>query len=154
MWSGSIVRSITMIVRPVGQGVRGIAYVCGACFGGGLNVQSEILQIVVARRSELAHVGHLWMKTKPGRYAKVSARYRSFADQVMAHHADLHDVIIVGSPAQNTVEGFGIWENAAEAATLEDTEDFASFLADVESDLAQPIQRSDLELLYRLRPRP
>ncbi len=82
------------------------------------------------------------------------ARYRSFADQVMAHHADLHDVIIVGDPAQNTVQGFGIWENAAEAATLEDTEDFASLLADVEAHLAQPIQRTDLQLLYRLRPRP
>jgi hypothetical protein len=102
----------------------------------------------------MSHVGHLWMKTKPGCYAKVSTRYRTFADHVMAHHADLHDVIIVGSPAQNTVEGFGIWENADEAATLEDTQDFASFLADVESDLAQPIQRSDLQLLYRRRPRP
>jgi hypothetical protein len=102
----------------------------------------------------MSHVGHLWMKTKPGSYAKVSERYRRFADQVMAHHADLHDVIIVGSPAQNTVEGYGIWENAEEAATLEDTEDFAAFLADVKSDLAQPVERSDLQLLYRLRPQP
>jgi hypothetical protein len=95
----------------------------------------------------------MWMKTKPGSYLRVSARYRTFADQVMAHHADLHDVVIIGNPAQNTVEGFGIWENATEAATLEDTGDFASLLADVESDLAQPIERNDLQLLYRLRPR-
>ena len=101
----------------------------------------------------MAHVGHMLMKTKPGRYAKMSERYRNFADQVMAHHADLHDVIIVGDPAQNTVEGFGIWENAAEAATLEDTQDFASFLAEIEADLAHPIERTDLQLLYRYRPR-
>src|SRR6266540_5900715 len=85
----------------------------------------------------MAHVGHMWMKTKPGSYAKVSARYRSFVDQVMAHHADLHDIIVIGNPAQNTIEGFGIWDNAAEAASLEDTQDFASLLADVESHLAQ-----------------
>lgn len=102
----------------------------------------------------MAHVGHLSMKTKPGKYAKVSARYRQFADQVMSHHDDLHDVLIVGDPARNMVQGFGIWDNAAEAATLEDTADFAAFLADVEGDLAQPIDRNDLELLYRLDPRP
>ena len=65
----------------------------------------------------------------------------------------MDDVIIVGDPAQNTVEGFGIWENAAEAATLEDTQDFASFLAEIEADLAHPIERTDLQLLYRYRPR-
>ena len=101
----------------------------------------------------MAHVGHMWMKTKPGSYAKVAARYRRFVDEVMTHHPALHDVIIVGEPAQNTVEGFGIWENAVEAATLEDTQDFATFLGDVEPDLAQPVQRTDLELISRLGPR-
>src|SRR5688572_4936667 len=101
----------------------------------------------------MAHVGHLWMKAKPGSYAKVSARYHRFADEVMAHHPTLHDVVILGDPARNQVEGFGIWENDVEAATLEDTEDFAAFLADVQPDLAEPIRRSALELLFRLKPR-
>ena len=94
------------------------------------------------------------MKTKPGAYQRVAYRYHLFAKDVMAHHANLHDVIIVGNAASNAIEGFGIWENAAQAATLEDTKDFASFLADVEPDLAAPIARSDLKLLYRLKPRP
>jgi hypothetical protein len=29
--------------------------------------------------------------------------------------------------ALNIVEGFGIWENAEQAASLEDTKDFANF---------------------------
>jgi hypothetical protein len=94
------------------------------------------------------------MKTKPGSYARVAARYHRFAEEVMAHHPNLHDVLIVGDPATNNVEGFGIWENAAQAATLEDTRDFAAFLADVEPDLAAPIERSDLQVLYRMKPRP
>jgi hypothetical protein len=102
----------------------------------------------------MPHVGHMSLKAKPGSYAKLAARYRKFADEVMAHHADLHDVVIVGDPAKNTVEGFGIWDNAAEAATLEDTKDFAAFLKDIEAELAQAVERSDLELLYRLKPRP
>ena len=102
----------------------------------------------------MAHVGHMSIKSKPGSYAKVSARYKRFAEEVMAHHPDLHDVVIVGDPARNQVEGFGIWDNVAEAATLEDTQDFAAFLADINADLAQPVDRSDLELLYRLKPRP
>ena len=102
----------------------------------------------------MAHVGHLWMKSKPGEYKKVADRYHRFAEEVMAHHKNLHDVVIVGDPARNIVEGFGIWENAAQAATLEDTKDFAAFLADVEPELAEPLQRRDLHLLYRLKPRP
>ena len=102
----------------------------------------------------MPHVGHTSLKSKPGAYAKVAARYKQFAEEVMAHHDDLHDVIIVGDPARNMVQGFGIWDSAAESATLEDTADFAAFLKDVEPDLAQPVDRSDLELLYRMKPRP
>ena len=102
----------------------------------------------------MAHVGHTTLKSKPGSYAKVAARYKQFAEDVMAHHPTLHDVIIVGDPGRNQVEGFGIWDNAAEAATLEDTKDFETFLADVQAHLSQPVDRSDLELLYRLKPRP
>jgi hypothetical protein len=102
----------------------------------------------------MAHVGHLSMRTKPGAYARVAARYRNFAEDVMAHHPNLHDVVIVGDAARNVIEGFGIWDNAAQAAKLEDTRDFASFLRDVEPDLAEPIRRSAPELLWRLRPRP
>jgi quinol monooxygenase YgiN len=102
----------------------------------------------------MGHVGHLSMKAKPGSYARVSAHYHRFADDVMAHHSNLDDVLIVGDPAKNIVEGFGTWEDAAQAATLEDTRDSAAFLADVEPDLAEPIQRSDLQVLYRLKPRP
>jgi quinol monooxygenase YgiN len=102
----------------------------------------------------MAHVGHLSMKTKPGAYARVAARYRRCAEEVMAHHANLHDVVIVGDAARSVIEGFGIWENAAQASKLEDTRDFAAFQADVEPDLAEPIQRSAPELICRLRPRP
>ena len=59
----------------------------------------------------MAHVGHSWLKTKPGSYKKVCDRYHQFASEVLAHNADLHDVIIVGNQAQNTIEGYGIWEN-------------------------------------------
>ena len=102
----------------------------------------------------MAHVGHMTLKTKPGSYAKVSARYRRFVEEVMEHHGDLHDVVVAGSPSENRIEGYAIWENAKEAATLEDTKDFTSFLADVEPDLAKPVERTDFELIYRLRPRP
>jgi hypothetical protein len=72
----------------------------------------------------------------------------------MVHHANLHDVVVVGDPSRNEVEGFGIWDDVSQAATLEDTQDFATFLADIQADLAQPVGRTDLELLYRLKPRP
>jgi hypothetical protein len=102
----------------------------------------------------MAHVGHSWLKTKPGSFQKVCDRYHQFATEVLAHNADLHDVIIVGNQAQNIIEGFGIYENASHAAALEDTQDFAKFLADVENDLAEPIHRNDLVLLYRMNPKP
>ena len=57
------------------------------------------------------------MKTKPGAYQRVADRYHLFAKDVIAHHANLHDVIIVGNAASNAIEGFGIWENAAQVAT-------------------------------------
>ena len=101
----------------------------------------------------MAHGGHLSMKTRPGAYQRIADRYHQFAGDVMAHHPNLHDVLIVGDPASNTIQGFGTWENAAQAAALEDTKDFASFLASVEPDLAEPITRNDLKVLYRLNPR-
>ena len=106
------------------------------------------------KENEMAHVGHSWLKTNPGSYQKVCDRYHQFASEVLAHNADLHDVIIVGNQAQNTIEGFGIWENPAHAAALEDTQDFAAFMADVVNDLAEPMHRNDLDLLYRMNPKP
>ena len=78
----------------------------------------------------MSHVAHLSLQAKPGAFQKVCDRYHQFAQEVLAGHPDLHDVIIVGNQAQNIVEGFGIWENAEQAASLEDTEAFAKFLAD------------------------
>ena len=101
----------------------------------------------------MAHVGHGWLKTKSGSFQKVCDSYRQFAEDVMAHNKDLHDVIIVGNQAQIKIEGFGIYENAQHAASLEDSKDFASFLADVGNDLAEPYQRDDLLLLYRMKPK-
>ena len=101
----------------------------------------------------MAHVGHSWLKTKPGSFQKVCDRYKQFASEVLAHNADLHDVIIVGNQAQNIIEGFGIYEDASHAATLEDTQAFAAFLADVADDLAEPFHRNDLVLLYRMNPK-
>lgn len=102
----------------------------------------------------MAHVGHSWLKTKPGSFQKVCDRYKQFASEVLAHNADLHDVIIVGNQAQNIIEGFGIYEDASHAASLEDTQDFTAFLADVADDLAEPFHRNDLVLLYRMNPKP
>ncbi len=101
----------------------------------------------------MAHVGHSWLKTKPGSFQKVCDRYKQFASEVLAHNADLHDVIIVGNQAQNIIEGFGIYEDASHAAALEDTQDFAAFLTDVADDLAEPFHRNDLVLLYRMNPK-
>ena len=101
----------------------------------------------------MAHVGHSWLKTKPGSFQKVCDRYKQFASEVLAHNTDLHDVIIVGNQAQNIIEGFGIYEDASHAASLEDTQDFAAFLADVANDLAEPFHRNDLVLLYRMNPK-
>ena len=97
----------------------------------------------------MSHVGHMSLETKPGSFKKVCDRYHQFAEEVLAHHANLHDVIIIGNQAQNVLEGFGIWENAEQAASLEDTQDFAQFLADIEGDLASPIRRNDLLVFYR-----
>lgn len=102
----------------------------------------------------MAHVGHSWLKTKPGSYKKVCDRYHQFAQEVMSHNADLHDVIIVGNQAQNTIEGYGVWENPAHAAALEDTQDFAAFMADITNDLAEPYHRNDLDILCRMNPKP
>ena len=52
----------------------------------------------------MAHVGHSWLKTKPGSFQKVCDRYKQFASEVLAHNADLHDVIIVGNQAQNIID--------------------------------------------------
>ena len=101
----------------------------------------------------MAHVGHTWLKIKPGSFQKVCDRYKQFASEVLAHNSDLHDVIIVGNQAQNIIEGFGIYEDASHAASLEDTQDFAVFLADVANDLAEPFHRNDLVLLYRMNPK-
>ena len=101
----------------------------------------------------MAHVGHSWLKTKPGSFQKVCDRYKQFASEVLAHNTDLHDVIIVGNQAQNIIEGFGIYEDASHAASLEDTQDFAAFLADVADHLAEPFHRNDLVLLYRMNPK-
>jgi len=102
----------------------------------------------------MAHVRHRWLKTKPGSFQKVCDRYKQFALEVSAHNTALHDLIIVGNQAQNTIEGYGIWENPAHAAALEDTQDFAAFMADVANDLAEPYHRNDLDLLYRMNPKP
>ncbi len=101
----------------------------------------------------MSHVAHLSLQTKPGSFQKVCDRYHQFAEEVLASHPDLHDVIIVGNQAQNVIEGFGIWENAEQAASLEDTADFAKFLADIEGNLAAPVGRNDLLVFYRMRPR-
>jgi hypothetical protein len=98
----------------------------------------------------MSHVGHMTLEIKPGCFQKVCDRYHQFAQDVLVHHKDLHDVIIVGNQAQNVIEGFGIWENAAQAASLEDTQDFAKFLSDIESELASPIRRNDLVVFYRM----
>ncbi|MDG2381628.1 MAG: hypothetical protein P8N76_08130 [Pirellulaceae bacterium] len=68
----------------------------------------------------------------------------------MAHNNDLHDVVIIGDASRNVIEGFGIWEHAAHASNLEDGQDFAAFIADVTDNLAEPLNRNDLELLYRM----
>jgi hypothetical protein len=98
----------------------------------------------------MSHVAHLSLQTKPGSFQKVCDRYHRFAEEVLASHPDLHDVIIVGNQAQNVIEGFGIWENAEQAASLEDTQAFADFLADIESNLASPVGRNDLLVFYRM----
>jgi hypothetical protein len=101
----------------------------------------------------MSHVAHLTLQTKPGSFQKVCDRYHQFAQEVLADHPDAHDVIIVGNQAQNNIEGFGIWENAEQAASLEDTESFANFLADIENDLAAPVKRNDLLVFYRMNPK-
>ena len=101
----------------------------------------------------MAHVGHSWLKTKPGSFQKVCDRYKQFAWEVLAHNADLHDVIIVGNQDQNIIESFGIYEDASHAAALEDTQDFAALLADIADDIAEPFHRNDLVLLYRMNPK-
>ena len=101
----------------------------------------------------MSHVAHLSLQTKPGSFQKVCDRYHQFAEEVLASHPDLHDVIIVGNQAQNVIEGFGIWENAEQAASIEDTADFAKFLADIEGDLAAPVGRNDLLVFYRMNPK-
>jgi hypothetical protein len=101
----------------------------------------------------MSHVGHISLKSKPGSFKKVCDRYHQFAVEVMAHHPDLHDVIIVANQALNNSEGVGIWENAADAASLEDTQDFAAFLKDIQDDIAEPIQRNDLLVIYRMNPK-
>ena len=101
----------------------------------------------------MSHVGHISLQTKPGTFQKVCDRYHQFAQEVLAGHPDLHDVIIVGNQAQNVIEGFGIWENAEQAASLEDTADFAKFLSDIEDHLAAPVGRNDLLVFYRMKPR-
>lgn len=98
----------------------------------------------------MAHVGLAKLKTKPGSYQKVCDRYHTFATEVMARNKDLHDVIIVGNQAENIIHGFGIWENAAHAASLEDGIDFAKLMSDIGDDLAEPFGREDLVLLYRM----
>jgi hypothetical protein len=101
----------------------------------------------------MSHVGHISLQTKPGTFQKVCDRYHQFAEEVLASHPALHDVIIVGNQAQNVIEGFGIWEDAEQAASLEDTADFAKFLADIEANLAAPIGRNDLVVFYRMNPK-
>ena len=101
----------------------------------------------------MSHVAHLTLHAKPGSFQKVCDRYHQFAKEVLAGHPDLHDVIIVGNQAMNIIEGFGIWENAEQAASLEDTKDFADFLADIEANLAAPVGRSDLLVFYRMNPK-
>ena len=101
----------------------------------------------------MSHVAHLSLQTKPGSFQKVCDRYHQYAEEVLASHQDLHDVIIVGYQAQNVIEGFGIWENAEQAASIEDTADFAKFLADIEGDLAAPVGRNDLLVFYRMNPK-
>jgi len=101
----------------------------------------------------MSHVAHLSLQTKPGSFQKVCDRYHQFAQEVLTGHPDLHDVIIVGNQAQNIIEGFGIWENAEQAASLEDTEAFANFLTDIETNLAAPVGRNDLLVFYRMNPK-
>jgi hypothetical protein len=43
----------------------------------------------------MSHVAHLSLQTKPGSFQKVCDRYHQFAEEVLASHPDLHDVIIV-----------------------------------------------------------
>jgi hypothetical protein len=102
----------------------------------------------------MPHVGHSWLKTKPGSYKKVCDRYYQFSKDLVSHHPDLHDVMVIGNQAQNIIEAFGIWENASHAASLEDSQDFADLMADIADDLAEPYHRNDLELLYRMNPKP
>ena len=99
----------------------------------------------------MSHVAHLSLKTKPGSFQKVCDRYHQFAVEVMSLHPDLHDVILVGNQSGNDLEGFGIWENAEAAASLEDTENFAAFMYDIQDELAEPIERNDLVVFYRMR---
>jgi hypothetical protein len=101
----------------------------------------------------MSHVAHLSLQTKPGSFQKVCDRYHQFAEEVLAGHPALHDVIIVGNQAQNVIEGFGIWENAEQAASIEDTEGFAKFLVDIEGNLAAPVGRNDLLVVYRMNPK-
>jgi hypothetical protein len=101
----------------------------------------------------MSYVAHLSLQTKPGSFQKVCDRYHQFAQEVLAGHPDLHDVIIVGNQALNIVQGFGIWDNADQAASLEDTESFSKFLADIEANLAAPIGRNDLLVFYRMNPK-
>jgi len=102
----------------------------------------------------MSHVAHLSLKTKPGSFKKVCDRYHQFAVEVMSLHPDLHDVILVGNQAGNDLEGFGIWENPEAAASLEDTENFATFMKDIQDELAAPIERNDLVVFYRMSPQP
>ena len=101
----------------------------------------------------MSHVARLSLQTKPGSFQKVCDRYHLFASEVLVGHPDLHDVIIMGNQALNIIEGFGIWENAEQAASLEDTESFVNFLADIGTDLAAPVRRNDLLVFYRMNPK-
>jgi len=96
-----------------------------------------------------------YRKTLFGSGPKLTAvQLQAICFRSLAHNTALHDLIIVGNQAQNTIEGYGIWENPAHAAALEDTQDFAAFMADVINDLAEPCHRNDLDLLYCMNPKP
>ena len=96
------------------------------------------------------------LHAKPGHFAEVLSAYNSFVDSLEHDVTDLQVVLVAAEAAEGYIRGVGVYDHADVAEGLNSRPFFASFVDRVESLLASPPERIELQLshLYTLGDQP
>jgi quinol monooxygenase YgiN len=94
------------------------------------------------------HVAEFTLHAKPGHFEQVADIYSEFAASFLSNHPALESVLIIGDEATGSVRGIGVFSDREAADAVNNDPEFAVFNDRIESLLASPSERVELQLLH------